>query len=190
MDDLEFGARFGISRPGSGSEVMAKYAASKYEWREKPKFEVLGGVEGLVRGIQEDRADVFLWERTTMQRHYQREEVRYLGTVLPPWPAFSYGGRREFIEANRDKLQSLLRKIGHLQETFMDAGNEEVRTEFICRMLGYAAEDVRQWAEYVQYSGEEAQTRVNEKKIQAVVQALARAGVMSQLELESVIGTI
>ncbi|KAJ2768532.1 hypothetical protein GGI18_005575, partial [Coemansia linderi] len=62
LDDLAFGATFGISREGSGSQVMAKFAASQYEWKEPPKFKILGDVNGLVAGVQSGEVDAFLWE--------------------------------------------------------------------------------------------------------------------------------
>ncbi|KAI9502005.1 hypothetical protein GGI26_005596 [Coemansia sp. RSA 1358] len=184
VDDLAFGATFGISRKGSGSEVMAKYAASRYEWKEQPKFAVLGDVHGLVAGVSEGKADAFLWERTTMQRHYASNEVRYLGTVRPPWPAFSLGATAQFIRSNGAQIKELLVLMGQAERAFMEENWTAQRIEFICSRLGYAKEDAEQWASYVKYNEDGS---VDEDKVQAVVDALMRAGVIGQCKPSDVI---
>ncbi|KAJ1803239.1 hypothetical protein LPJ75_005937, partial [Coemansia sp. RSA 2598] len=149
VDDLAFGATFGISRNGSGSEVMARYAASHYEWSGQSKFKVLGDVHRLVEGVQQGRVDGFLWERTTMQRHYSANEVRYLGTVRPPWPAFSFGATEQFIRANGSRLARLVEKITGIADGFVGSSDG---LRFVCSRLGYGMEDARMWAEYVAFS--------------------------------------
>ncbi|KAJ2814710.1 hypothetical protein IWW50_007053, partial [Coemansia erecta] len=109
LDDLAFGATFGVSRDGSGSDIMARYMGSHFEWPEAPRTCVLGDINGLIRGVQSGEADAFLWERTTMQRHYAKSEVAYLGTVRPPWPAFSYAALGPFIRENPERLRLFVR---------------------------------------------------------------------------------
>ncbi|KAJ2867841.1 hypothetical protein GGH94_000509 [Coemansia aciculifera] len=184
MDDLAFGATFGISREGSGSQVMAKFAAFQYEWKEPPKFKILGDVNGLVAGIQNGEADAFLWERTTMNRHYAKDEVRYLGTVRAPWPAFSFGARKEFIENNSALIDQLLCAIGSNARAFMDSGNDQIREEYVCGALGYSQEDYRQWMGYVVYN---FGGQVDRRKIGAVVKTLVKAGVMATGDIDVVL---
>ncbi|KAJ2554113.1 hypothetical protein EV175_002702 [Coemansia sp. RSA 1933] len=184
IDDLAFGARFGISRAGSGSEVMAKYTASAYEWKTPPEMVVLGDVNGLVQGVQDARADAFMWERTTMQRHYDAGEVRYLGTVRPPWPAFSLGASARFVRENGDRIKSLLAAMGRVERAFMDAAWADQRTQYVCSTLGYSRDDAQQWAAYVRYNESGA---VDDAKIQAVIGALARAGVMAQCQVSDIV---
>ncbi|KAJ1848437.1 hypothetical protein LPJ70_001027 [Coemansia sp. RSA 2708] len=186
VDDLAFGATFGISRPGSGSEVMARYASSQYEWAGPPKFAVLGDVHGLIRGVQDGRADAFLWERTTMQRHYTQGAVRYLGTVRPPWPAFSYAALSPFIGAHGARLRRLQQWAGAAAARFMGEIGEQQRAAFVCQALGYAAEDVAAWAAYVQFSGDGA---VDTARIGKAVAALERAGVVAGLGPADVVMT-
>ncbi|KAJ1947580.1 hypothetical protein GGF37_000345 [Kickxella alabastrina] len=181
LDDLGFGAKFGISRPGSGSEVMARYAASQYEWA-TPQFAVLGDINQLVAGTQEHKVDAFLWERTTMQRHYTAESVRYLGTVKPPWPAFSYGATEQFIRRNPGLLRDLIARIGQVAGRFMERREEGLR--FVCDSLGYAAEDAVMWAGYVGFSPDGA---VDEAKVRAVARALQRAAVIGDCALEDIV---
>ncbi|KAJ2160752.1 hypothetical protein GGF46_001998 [Coemansia sp. RSA 552] len=185
IDDLAFGATFGISRAGSGSEVMAKYACSLYEWKGAPKFKVLGDVNGLIGGVQEGQADAFLWERTTMQRHYDRNEVRYLGTVRPPWPAFSFGATREFVQGSA-RVQGFLEGVRVAIGRFMDLDASE-REAFVVDTLGYSTSDVQQWLGYVRFSGDCA---VDPKRTQAVVAALQRAGVIDQIDAADIVAPL
>ncbi|KAJ2759710.1 hypothetical protein IWQ57_006484, partial [Coemansia nantahalensis] len=145
LDDLAFGAMFGISREGSGSEVMARYASSRYEWK-APRFAVLGDVDSLVRGVQQGAVDAFLWERTTMERHYAAGAVRYLGTVRPPWPAFSLAALQPF--AASDRLPQLAAALHAATRRFMELP-EDRRIAFVRDTLGYSADDVRVWLDYV-----------------------------------------
>ncbi|KAJ2503780.1 hypothetical protein GGF44_001357 [Coemansia sp. RSA 1694] len=156
---------------------MAQYAAFQYEWKEPPKFKILGDVNGLVNGIQNGSADVFLWERTTMNRYYDLEKVRYLGTVRAPWPAFSFGARKAYIEQNRALVNRLMAAIGVSVRAFMDC-DEGAREEFVCGRLGYSVEDYRQWLAYVRYSVDAG--CVDRRKIEAVVKTLVKAGVMEE----------
>ncbi|KAJ2697094.1 hypothetical protein H4218_004170 [Coemansia sp. IMI 209128] len=179
LDDLAFGATFGISREGSGSQVMAKFAASQYEWKEPPKFKILGDVNGLVAGVQSGEVDAFLWERTTMNRHYAQDKVRYLGTVKAPWPAFSFGARKEYIENNRALVGQLLRTIGENARAFLGDENDQIREEYVCGGLGYSLEDYRQWMGYVAYN---FGGQVDRRKVEAVVKTLVKAGAMESCD--------
>ncbi|KAJ2791098.1 hypothetical protein H4R20_006910, partial [Coemansia guatemalensis] len=132
----------------------------------------------------EKRVDAFLWERTTMQRHYDRNEVRYLGTVRPPWPAFSFGAREQFIRDNSQTLCKFKEAVGCAVETFMKL-EEGQRLAFVCGKLGYSEEDVRNWAAYVRFSKDMA---VDQKRVEKVSAALNRAGVVvEQLAFEDVV---
>ncbi|KAJ2724488.1 hypothetical protein GGI07_001919 [Coemansia sp. Benny D115] len=184
VDDLAFGATFGISRPGSGSEVMARYAASKYEWANQPKFAVLGDVHGLVEGVQQGQADAFMWERTTMQRHYAANQVRYLGTVRPPWPAFSYGARSEYVQANAARVKELVAKICRVTGAFMAAEKNEEALAYVCRELGYQRADAEQWKGYVGFS---ADGSVDDERVGAAIRALTRAGVVEDCSISDVV---
>ncbi|KAJ1863711.1 hypothetical protein LPJ78_003859 [Coemansia sp. RSA 989] len=177
LDDLAFGATFGISRKGSGSQVMAQYASSQYEWKE-PQFAVLGDVNGLIEGVQTSQADAFLWERTTMQRHYSRQQVRYLGTVRPPWPAFSLAALSPLISDHK-RVVGFLEWVQKAIEDFMG----ERRIEYVCERLGYGEEDVKGWLEYVRFSAGE----VDCGKIDKVLKALEKAGVVKDLAVSDVV---
>ncbi|KAJ2783200.1 hypothetical protein GGI15_002664 [Coemansia interrupta] len=181
IDDLAFGATFGISRNGSGSEVMARYAASQYEWTSQPKFAVLGDINNLVQGVQQGKVDAFMWEKTTMQRHYSAEEVRYLGTVRPPWPAFSFGATEDYIRRNSERLSKLLEQISLTTQKFMQGSGS---LEFICQRLGYDIKDAQQWAGYVGFSRDGS---VDDARIEAVVRALTRAGVIEACTVDNVV---
>ncbi|KAJ2851964.1 hypothetical protein IWW36_000737 [Coemansia brasiliensis] len=183
LDDLAFGATFGISRKGSGSQVMAQYASSQFEWKNEPKFAILGDVNGLIEGVQTGKADAFLWERTTMQRHYKQQMVRYLGTVRPPWPAFSLAALKTLI-SDHDRMTKFLEWVDKAVVMFMETLEEEKRIEYVCEKLGYGEDDVRSWLEYVRFSqgGE-----VDCEKTAKAVQALEKAGVVKDLAVSDIV---
>ncbi|KAJ2500424.1 hypothetical protein GGH96_002752 [Coemansia sp. RSA 1972] len=184
LDDLAGSAVFGASRLGSGSEVMARYMASQFEWKHEPDVRVVGDIRALVNGVQTRTIDAFLWERTTMQRHYSQNEVRYLGTVRPPWPAFSYAAQTQFIQANGQRLCAFMQWAQSAARDFMS--NVEQNSSFVCERFGYAQEDVKEWAEYVRYSEDSS---VDRAKIAKAVKVLERAGVVQGVSVDGVVLT-
>ncbi|KAJ2121892.1 hypothetical protein GGH12_001995 [Coemansia sp. RSA 1822] len=184
LDDLAGNAVFGASRQGSGSDVMARYMASQFEWGHEPHVRVVGDIRALVKGVQTRTVDAFLWERTTMQRHYKQDEVRYLGTVRPPWPAFSYAAQTQFIQANGQRLRAFMEWAQTAAREFMN--DVEKNNGFVCERFGYAQSDVAEWAEYVRYSEDGS---VDRAKIAKAVQVLERAGVIQGVDVDGVVLT-
>ncbi|KAJ2471819.1 hypothetical protein GGI02_002009 [Coemansia sp. RSA 2322] len=184
VDDLEFGATFGISREGSGSQIMAEFAASRYSWKNKPQFKILGDVTSLVKGVKGGEVDAFLWERTTMNRYYDRGDVRYLGTVKAPWPAFSFGACKEYVENNAELLVKMLDCINRAVGHFLDETNDRIRGEFIQSVLGYSAADHEQWLGYVKYGN---MREVDLHKIGYAAKVLQQAGVMPSCDADDMV---
>lgn len=96
----------GISRLQSGSHTMSFYMTdlleakmrrrdhsycdhSKKTAKEKLKFKVLGSFPNLRKGILKEDIDIFLWEVFTTKPYFDSGDLKYIGEISTPWPAFS-----------------------------------------------------------------------------------------------------
>ncbi|KAJ3405869.1 hypothetical protein CcCBS67573_g06712 [Chytriomyces confervae] len=160
------GKTIGISRFGSGSHLIpfvipstsTSNAASEY------KFVQLHDIAGLRNGIATGQADAFLWERFTTKKYVDSGELAVLGSVTPPWPAFLFACRTEFLESAggeervREFLDGVSRAINSsvyspLAEAAGQHGvvQDGIVSE-ICEKFNYASADVASWFETVEFS--------------------------------------
>jgi UDP-N-acetylglucosamine 1-carboxyvinyltransferase len=102
-------ARFAISRPGSGSQLMARVEALRRGWdADALEFVVVGGIDGARRSLAEGTADAFLWEKYTTRPQVRSGEWKCIDEVQAPWPAFVVG-----VAASADiPVQTLLDVVG------------------------------------------------------------------------------
>lgn len=109
--DLRTKIRIGISRVGSGSQTIAFYLCKQKGLdTSRIEFVVANNITGLLKGIQEDLFDIFLWETSTTQPLFNRSELKKLGEVSAPWPAFSIvsGQKVEGAQERHDTIKQRL----------------------------------------------------------------------------------
>jgi hypothetical protein len=83
------GARFAISRKGSGSHLMSLALSLEQGWSvAEQRFVVVDDLHGALAAFREDRADVFLWERFTTEPEVAAGNLRRIGDFVAPWPAW------------------------------------------------------------------------------------------------------
>jgi ABC-type nitrate/sulfonate/bicarbonate transport system substrate-binding protein len=82
-------ARFAISRPGSGSHLMAFALADSRGWPSADlRFVSVGTLADAIESLGRRESDVFLWEKFMTQPIVDRGEFRRVGVFEAPWPAF------------------------------------------------------------------------------------------------------
>lgn len=110
-EDIQ-GKRFGISRQGSGSELMAYYAYHNSEWDFNDlKFRVVQNLQGARRAFNNDEIDVFLWEVLTTQTLVESNEWRQIGTVQGDWPGFVFVGHQQTFFENQITYPSFFEEL-------------------------------------------------------------------------------
>ena len=78
-----------VSRPGSGSHLMAAVLADQQGWDWDPDLmRPVGGINALRAALSDGVADWFLWDRFMTSPYVERGELRRIGIVPTPWPAF------------------------------------------------------------------------------------------------------
>jgi ABC-type nitrate/sulfonate/bicarbonate transport system substrate-binding protein len=83
------GARYAVSRQGSGSHLMAFVHARAHGWDlDALRFVIVGDLAGAVAAFAAGTADVFFWERLMTQPLVDSGAFRRVGEFTAPWPAF------------------------------------------------------------------------------------------------------
>jgi ABC-type nitrate/sulfonate/bicarbonate transport system substrate-binding protein len=83
------GARYAISRLGSGSHLMAFVHARAQGWPvDTLELVTVRNLAGAVEAFATDAADVFFWEKFMTKPLVDDGRFRRVGEFLAPWPAF------------------------------------------------------------------------------------------------------
>lgn len=107
IEQLE-GKTFAISREGSGSHLMAYVMASQQGWSTKNlNFNVIGDVYGGLWALQNNEAQVFLWEKYTTYPHVEQQKCRNIGEVVTPWPCFVIAARKDVLEKYPEAINKM-----------------------------------------------------------------------------------
>ena len=83
------GARYAISREGSGSHLMAFVHARARGWpAAELAFVAVGNLAGAVAAFAAGNAEVFFWEKFMTKPLVDEGRFRRVGEFSAPWPAF------------------------------------------------------------------------------------------------------
>ncbi|KAK4053979.1 hypothetical protein OIO90_003624 [Microbotryomycetes sp. JL221] len=154
LEDLR-GQKIGISRIGSGSQVMASYMYLREKWLdgngkvESIQFEVLDSFQNLRDGVNDGRAAAFasqcfalerlqllihivshslmlqLWEHFT-SKPWLNETIRFIGSVPTPWPSWSIVASEKVLSSSTLK-QSLVQFLERLTDSVYKFDSVEAR---------------------------------------------------------------
>lgn len=102
------GRRYAISRPGSGSHLMAAVHARQEGWSEPLELVEVGGLDGAVEAFGDGRAEVFFWEKSMTQPLVDDGRFRRVGEFEAPWPAFVACASLAALEGRAADLRTLL----------------------------------------------------------------------------------
>lgn len=81
---------FLISRPGSGSNLMAFVLAQREGWpMELLNFKTIGNLPGALEEMENGKAEMFLWEKYTTKPWVDSGQMKRIGEVPSPWPCFA-----------------------------------------------------------------------------------------------------
>ena len=111
-DKVIYDKVFAISRQGSGSHLMTYVKAlQEKETFLKPKFEVVGSLEGGIKALQENTSQVFLWEKYTTQPFVDQNKCARIDEVLTPWPCFVIAARSELAKSLEIEISAIQHKV-------------------------------------------------------------------------------
>ncbi|WP_299128356.1 substrate-binding domain-containing protein [uncultured Winogradskyella sp.] len=166
IDDIN-GTKAAISRYGSGSHLMAYINAKNNDWNlEKDlNFEVIKNLDGAVKGLTEEVADYFMWEKFTTKPLVDDGVFRRIGECPSPWPCFVIAVREEFLEHNQKDLKTILTIINKTTSEFKLIPSID---KTIANRYKQELEDVQEWLSLTEWS----QELIDEKTINNVQEQL------------------
>ncbi|KAI5799291.1 hypothetical protein DFH27DRAFT_501372 [Peziza echinospora] len=191
--------KLGISRVGSGSYVMGYVLADREGWvsgggqgggekkKEDPfEFVVLNDFKGLRDGVNDGRADAFLWEYFTSKKYYTTPDptsppsLKHIGDIPTPWPSWQIVAHTSLLPPSPSPsptLSLLLKTLNTTINTFSNPQNRQTSIALITESaeMEYSAQDAAAWFETVEFVDD---TRVvREEVVRGCVEVLERAGV-------------
>ena len=111
--------KIAISRPGSGSHLMAIVHAKKLNWNvDALKFEIINTIDGAVKALSEKNADYFMWEKLMTKPLVDDGIFRRIGECPTPWPSFVIAVSNSFLEKNAVAIKTMLAIINNKTKSF------------------------------------------------------------------------
>ncbi|KAI1429587.1 hypothetical protein F5Y12DRAFT_412964 [Xylaria sp. FL1777] len=186
VDSLK-GSKIGISRLGSGSQVMGYVLADQQGWLTPSSapysdFVVLQNFANLRNAVNDGTADFFMWEHFTSKRYYDSGEIRRVGEIYTPWSSWKIVASTALLggagaEGKADaRLMDVFKKLDQGVQYFGTHKDEAV--EYISTALDYSAEDAREWLTTVRFSSKTE--GVDVKVITECINILQKAGVLKE----------
>ena len=175
IDDLQ-GARYAISRAGSGSHLMAVVHARAQGWTvEHPALVTVGNLEGAVAAFADGRADVFFWEKFMTKPLVDAGKFRRVGEFTAPWPAFVVCAARSLKAEQRAALDRAVAVV--LEEARVVRARPDA-ARLIAERYGLAADDVSEWLESTRWS---ARLGISAAELGPACMALGSLGVLPRV---------
>jgi len=175
LAELE-GARYAISRKGSGSHLMAFVHARAQGWPvERLALVTVGNLDGAVAAFAAGTADVFFWEKLMTKPLVDSGQFRRVGEFTAPWPAFVVCAATACRVEQRAALGRALAIVLEEARALRAAPDA---APLIARRYGLRAADVTGWLETVRWS---ERVGVAAEDIAAACTALGSLGVLARV---------
>lgn len=164
-DELE-GKKAAISRPGSGSHLMAFLHARDQGWNTPTlAFEVVHTLDGAIQALAQGSADYFLWEHFTTKPLVDKGIFRRLGDYPTPWPCFVIAAKTAFIHEQAELLTKLLETINRYTTAIHTLQGID-RT--LANSYAQQVPDIREWLGRTQWSQKLISTQVIDQVIDSL----------------------
>jgi len=178
LHKAEGGARFAVSRMGSGSHLMAAVdARSRGVDPASLQYEVVGSLQGARQALAEGQAAAFMWEKFTTKPLVDSGEWRRVGECVTPWPCFVVAATNTALEKFGPDLLEVLEVVRREAEELESSPHA---AETVGTMYGLEDTDVREWLGSTRWSCRPA---VSHAMLQDVMNALSGVGVLKQEQL-------
>lgn len=169
------GARFAISRNGSGSHIITYVMAQIRGWDPSAQqFVKVGNLDGARKALTDLDADGFLWEKFTTKPYVDNGEFRRLGEVRTPWPCFVIAARNEVLENDRNSVEIMLKVIRRYCQQFM---YRDDAIDLVSKRYELEYGDAARWFGQTQWSGNDQMSR---PVLHNVIDSLKSVGVIEE----------
>jgi len=136
------GARYAISRRGSGSHLMSFVHARDQGWPQDIDFVVVRNLQGAIDAFDAGTADVFFWEKFMTKPIVDAGRFRCVGEFTAPWPAFVVCASLASLATKRDVIAALLGQVFAAARRLTASVDGAAQ---IAARYGLEISDVRDW---------------------------------------------
>lgn len=151
VEDLR-GKTAAISRPGSGSQLMAYVNAAKMGWPvDSLNFKTVHTIDGAVEALGRGEADYFMWERFMTKPLVDSGIFRRLDDCPTPWPCFVIAVTDAFLETHPEAVANLLKTINTTTRNFKNIPQIEKE---LSRRFNQKETDIVDWLSRTSWSDE------------------------------------
>ena len=154
---------------------MAYVNAKNNNWNLKKdlNFEVIKNLDGAVKGLTDNKADYFMWEKFTTKPLVDNGTFRRIGNCPSPWPCFVIAVRNDFLETHKDEVKTILDIVN---DTTIDFKNIPSIDKTISNRYDQELEDVQEWLTLTEWS----QELIDEQTLQNVQDQLFDLNIISE----------
>ncbi len=162
--------KFGISRLGSGSHLMACVYAMQNNWKKNDiSFKMVGDFESLRSSVNNDETDVFLWETFTSKPFFDSGELSRLGQITTSWPCFMIATLKDTRIKRIDQLNCFMLCMQEAVQIFKKEKNKMPIQ--IAQKYNLSIEDVYEWYNKVNIT---ATKSISKQAIDCVIQTFKK----------------
>ena len=167
------GARYAISRRGSGSHLMALVHARRQGWPlDALELVIVRNLEGAIESFAAGAADVFFWEKFMTKPLVDDGRFRRVADFTAPWPAFVVCASDAALSGHGPALRALLAGVLDRAASFAASPDAAAR---IAARYGLQPRDAAEWLAGTRWA---ARVGVDRRSIEPVIDALRAAGVV------------
>lgn len=172
-----FDKKYGISRFGSGSHLMAIVDAnSKSNSIEKDQFKVIKNLDGAIKSLTDLETDVFYWEKYTTKPYVDAGILRRVGEYVTPWSCFVVAATDKILEEQPENVIRMLRTIHDRCDKFMQ---NEKAISMVSERYDLKMEDVERWYHSTEWA---IHGWVSDKMVKSIIYHLQLANIIGKDE--------
>lgn len=171
---------FAISRTGSGSHLMAYVLGMQQAWNmDHVKFNVIGDVYGGIWALEQQEADLFLWEKYTTQPFVSKRSCRRIGQINSPWPCFVIAVRNEVFYENEALIREI---ISIVQKKAADIKSHPKAIDWFSWRYNIRTEDIKIWLNETEWK---SNSDAEHQAIKPVIDFLLQSNLVNPHEAEN-----
>jgi len=156
---------------------MASVLAQTHGWSTgitaaQNKYVECGPFAALRKAVTEGKADWFMWEHYTTKKYRDNGELKRLGQLETPWPAWHIAavGERADERVARHLLPALTKGVRHFQQ------HKDEAVRWITENMEYSQEDAEAWYKGVGFATRKQMGVLDEVVTTNAVSILEKAG--------------
>lgn len=148
-EELE-GSKCGVSRMGSGSDVMSRVLQNQKGWSKPFDYKICNTFVNLRAAVNDGSADFFMWEHFTSNKYYLNGEIKRIGEIYTPWPSWVITASREVLGAHSEAVKAFTEAVNEGIKYFNEHVEESIA--HIAANLDYSKADAEEWLKTVKFS--------------------------------------